>query len=93
MPNFTLTRPKTSAGEADYFIYLQNLTNKVITGNEIRQKRKCLTYQALRENNLIIFNKDIKAYEITENGRMYVGIVNSSNVVSKKLLKAIMEAE
>jgi len=87
---YTLTRPKTAAGEKAGFF---QLLERMIDGTQISEYQSFnMTAQALRERNLIVA-KDRKGYVITENGRAYVCYVNSTNKPSKKFLKLLMQGD
>ena len=88
---FTLTQPKTRDGiEAEYFEFLDSMNlGATFSGKYVRgQLGKYMTFQALRDKGLITYSN--KEYKITENGKMYVGVVNSSNMYSKAVLRTIL---
>ena len=88
---YTLTQPKTRSGEeTEYFWFLNAMNDGMTyTGKYVRfEIMRHMTFQALRDKGLIEYKN--KEYNITPNGKMYVGVVNSSNQYSKEVLKTIL---
>ena len=85
---YTLTRPKTAAGEKAGFF---KLLERMVDGLQISEYQSFnMTAQALREKNLIVA-ENRQGYVITESGKAYVAYVNSTVVPNKAVLKVLME--
>ena len=89
---YTFTRPKTSTGPADFYEFLKTVNNDPsISMNETKRVGVYMTFQALRDYELISYDTQDKVYTITLKGKMYIKYVDSSNKPLKKVLKAILE--
>lgn len=93
MTHYKFTRPKTKAGETNFFKYLRGLKlGKPYTGKWVKNVMyKGMTFQNLREAGLVTYQN--KEFTITPRGELYVAYVNSTNQPNKVVLRTIMEAK
>ncbi len=88
---YPMTQPKTINGETAYFKFLEDIFyGEIYTGTRVRDSLgQYMTFQALRENKLVTYDK---YYRITEKGRLYISYVNSTNKPNKQVIKTILDS-